>query len=160
MQHQDLRIEISIPEQRLILLQNEEILAEYLISTAEKGIGCEKGSYKTPTGDFEIAECIGGNADIGTIFKAREPIGVWPYNMPENAEDLILTRILWLRGLEEHNANTYDRYIYLHGTNQEELLGIPASHGCIRMSNSGIIELFRMISAGTCVKIVDYPLRR
>lgn len=128
----------------------------YPVSTARNGTGFEPGSFKTPTGLFRIAEKIGAGSPAFTIFRSRIPSGIWPCEMPDGIspdEDLVLTRILWLEGLEERNANSYDRYIYIHGTNHERDLGNPASCGCVRMANRDIIELFDLVDEGAIVRI-------
>ncbi|RYD28057.1 MAG: L,D-transpeptidase [Verrucomicrobiaceae bacterium] len=99
---------------------------------------------------------IGHGAPPGTIFRSRRVAGRWEDGQ-ESAEDHVLTRILWLDGMEEGNANTFSRYIYIHGTNQEGRLGTPASHGCIRMANADVIELFDTVELGTEVEIGDVP---
>jgi len=88
---------------------------------------------------------------VGTIFKSREPVGVW--DGTESDEDMVLTRILRLHGLDAENANTMSRYIYIHGTNQEALLGQPVSCGCIRMSNKDVVDLYDRVEAGILVTI-------
>ena len=105
---------------------------------------------KTPLGKFRVGEKIGADAPSGTIFRNRIPLA------PEEAlptDDLVLTRILWLDGLEAHNANTRDRFIYIHGTNHEEEIGRPASHGCIRMKSDDLIALFNEVPIGAEVRI-------
>lgn len=141
------RIRVSIPEQRLDLLDGDAVVASYPVSTSRFGLGSEEGSFKTPLGRFQIGEKIGADAPVGTIFRGRVPLAP---NEPEpNTEDRILTRILWLKGLEPHNANTRDRFIYIHGTNHEETIGQPDSHGCIRMKTADLIALFDGVSTGT-----------
>ena len=147
----DLSIEVSVDDQQLHLLRNGEIIHRYPVSTAAKGIGSQNGSNRTPIGLFRIAEKIGDAANSGTIFKGRIDQGVW--DGCECDHDLVLTRILWLEGLESSNANTKDRYIYIHGTNQESKLGTPASCGCVRMANQDIIQLFNLVESGTPVTI-------
>ena len=147
----DLSIEVSVDDQQLHLLRNGEIIHRYPVSTAAKGIGSQNGSNRTPIGLFRIAEKIGDAANSGTIFKGRIDQGVW--DDCECDHDLVLTRILWLEGLEPSNANTKDRYIYIHGTNQESKLGTPASCGCVRMANQDIIQLFNLVEPGTPVTI-------
>ncbi len=160
MQSFPLKIEVNVAAQRLDLLEippGEEPrpLASFTISTSGYGTGSEEGSLKTPLGHFEIADKIGGGAPVGTVFKGRLPNGeIAPRRDLGNPEDLILTRILRLRGLEEGNANTYERYIYIHGTNHEETLGTPTSHGCIRMANEEIARFFEMVEPGTPLTIV------
>ncbi len=106
---------------------------------------------KTPLGKFSIGEKIGAEVPAGTVFRSRIPLA--PEEAPQQADDLVLSRILWLHGLEEHNANTRDRFIYIHGTNHEEEIGRPASHGCIRMRNADLIALFEQVPLGAEVVI-------
>lgn len=148
------RIEISIARQEMsTLARNGQQLASYVISTSKFGLGNEPGSNHTPLGKFTIAEKIGAGALWGTIFNSRQAIGLWSPAFETDC-DLITTRILWLAGSQKPNANTYNRYIYIHGTNQEHLLGTPASHGCIRMANWHIVELFDLVAVGTRVDII------
>jgi lipoprotein-anchoring transpeptidase ErfK/SrfK len=106
---------------------------------------------KTPLGRFRIGEKIGGDLPTGTIFRSRVPLG--PKDPPPPTDDHILSRILWLDGIEEHNANTRDRFIYIHGTNHEDKIGQPASHGCIRMKSADLIALFEQVPLGAEVVI-------
>jgi lipoprotein-anchoring transpeptidase ErfK/SrfK len=142
-----MHIHVSISEQRLRLFDGAQAVAEYVISSAANGIGFDEGSYCTPTGRFEVSEKIGEGQPLGTIFKSRKPEGLWDGTASD--EDLVLTRILRLHGLDAENANSMDRFIYVHGTNQEELLGKPASCGCIRMANKDVVDLFERIETGT-----------
>jgi L,D-transpeptidase YbiS len=119
------------------------------VSTSRAGLGFEPGSFRTPTGLFRVHEKIGVNAPCGTIFKGRVPVA----GSSVSGDDLITSRILWLDGLEKENANTKERYIYIHGTNQESLIGQPASHGCIRMRNEDILRLFDLVTVDTSVEI-------
>jgi len=133
-------IEISIANQTL-----EYQGKTYSISSAKNGVGEEEGSFCTPTGQFKISEKIGENLEVGSVLVAREPTGeIFSKELfDKNPDrDWILTRILWLEGLEVHNNNTKDRYIYIHGSPDEALMGIPGSKGCIRMYNKDVIELF------------------
>ena len=141
-----MHIYISIGEQKLRLFEGEALVAEYVVSSAANGIGFEEGSYCTPTGRFEVSEKIGDGEALGTIFKSRKPMGVWD-GTPSD-DDMILSRILRLNGLDAQNANSMERYIYVHGTNHEALLGEPTSHGCIRMANADIVELFDRVELG------------
>lgn len=115
-------------------------------------MGVREGSLRTPTGHFQIAAKIGEGLPCHTILRGRQPAGIWDGTDREG--DLILSRILWLDGLDADNANTKDRYIYIHGTHREDLLGQPASHGCVRMAIADIIELFGMVAEGTRVDIL------
>ena len=152
MQRPATRIEVSVPEQKLTLFIDGSATASYPISTSKFGLGSEEDSNRTPLGHFHIKEKIGGEHPSRTIFKGRLPEGQWETGQVVE-DDLVLTRILWLDGLEEHNANTHQRYIYIHGTNQEELIGTPASHGCVRMRNDEMIELYELVSTETPVFI-------
>lgn len=150
-----MRLVVSIANQTAELFdQNDNCLRTYCISTAARGAGCEEGSYCTPTGRFCIAEKIGADMPRGAIFKSREHTGEF-WRGEKREDDLILSRILWLDGLEPHNKNTHDRYIYLHGTNHEDKLGTPVSLGCIRFSNDDIIDLFNLLQKDDEVFIVN-----
>ena len=151
MQTSDRRIEVTIASQQLELREGETLLRRYPISTSAYGVGSAPGSLKTPAGKFRIAEKIGHGAPAGMIFRSRLPTG--EIGSADNPEDLVLTRILWLDGLEDQNRNTHERYIYIHGTNQESAIGTPASHGCIRMRNMDVIDLFDMVETETEVRI-------
>ena len=133
----DLRLEVSIDDQMLRLYRGTEVEREYVVSTAAKGVGFTEGSHRTPTGRFVVVQKIGEGQPAGTIFKSREPVGLW--NPGEACDrDLVLTRIIRISGLQPENANTFDRFIYFHGTNQEDQLGTPASRGCIRLCAGGL----------------------
>ena len=152
------RLVISIDNQRLEVIQGGCCLGQFGVSTAANGSGFEMGSHRTPTGRFRVFEKIGTGAASGTIFKNRVAVGLWhPGQAPE--EDLILTRILRLEGLDADNANTLERCIYIHGTNREDRIGQPASHGCIRLGNADMIELFDMVSKGDLVEILSAARR-
>jgi len=147
------RLVVSMDDQTLTIFQGDLVLREFTVSTASRGMGFEEGSYKTPTGRFRIYEKIGEGQPVGTIFKSRIPVGLWqPGDVAE--EDMILTRILRIEGLDEDNANTLKRFIYFHGTNREDQIGVPASHGCIRLTNHDMIELFNMVAVGDQVEIL------
>ena len=145
------KIQISVRAQQLTLKAGRQKLASYPVSTSRFGLGTKEGSFKTPTGKFRITEKIGEGMPLGTVFKSRRPVKATKKALRE--EDLVMTRILWLDGLERRNANTHDRYIYIHGTNHEEKIGQPDSHGCIRMKNADLVELFERVSEGTPVEI-------
>lgn len=126
------------------------------VSSGKAGTGHEEGSGKTPTGHFRVCQKIGDGEPEDTIFISRLPAGRYPAAIPESLDehsDFILTRILWLDGLEPHNANTRSRYIYIHGTNDTDLLGAPASHGCIRLSPRDMLDLFALAEEGMDVFI-------
>jgi lipoprotein-anchoring transpeptidase ErfK/SrfK len=144
-------IHVSIPDQRLTVVEDEKAIRTYPVSTSRFGIGTEEGSLKTPTGRFCVAEKIGGDMPNGTVFVGRVPLR--PDEALPPTEDLVMSRILWLDGLDDQNANTRERFIYIHGTKHEDKIGTIASHGCVRMRNSDVIELFELVDEGTPVVI-------
>ena len=148
-----LKVIIDSGDQTLRVMRAGSSIFEALVSTSQYGLGYEPGSLKTPTGLFHIAEKIGQESPLGTVFKGRVPVSE-PIDW-ENEPDLITSRILWLDGLHEANANTKDRYIYIHGTNEEKLLGRPASFGCIRMRSTDVAALYNQLPLGTPVEIVQ-----
>lgn len=149
--NEDPIIEVFIDEQRLDMSGPEGLIASYPVSTAAKGVGFTEGSFRTPTGRFRIAEKVGANEPVGTIFRGRIPCGRWEGEPV--ADDLILTRILRISGIDPENANTLERCIYIHGTNREDLIGQPASHGCIRMQTADLIDLFDRVPVGALMVI-------
>jgi L,D-transpeptidase YbiS len=157
------RIRVLLGAQRLELLEDGQIIAEYSISTSVYGSGELQGSEKTPRGRHEISEKIGAGQPRDTVFMGRQATGeiCEPHLVKaQPGRDWILSRILWLRGLEEGLnkgglVDTESRYIYIHGTADERRVGQPASHGCIRMRNDDVIELFELVDTGTVVEILD-----
>ena len=151
------KIVISTRDQKLALLDRGTLLATYPISTSKFGLGDRAGSRFTPVGKLQVAEKIGSNAPPGAVFKDRRRTGeIVLANSP--GRDPIVTRILWLRGLEAQNANAFMRNIYIHGTPEEWKIGSPASYGCIRMRSNDIIQLYNTVGVGAAVTIVDTPL--
>jgi len=154
-------IEVSLAAQRLRLYEQGHIVMEVLVSTAHKGAGEGRGSEQTPRGWHTIRAKIGAGAPLNTVFKGRRPTGeIYAPQLREAnpGRDWILSRILWLSGLEPGKnrlgkVDTMRRYIYIHGTPDEETLGTPASHGCIRMRNEDVIELFDRVPVGTHILI-------
>jgi L,D-transpeptidase YbiS len=146
------KIVIDSRTQWLSLFRDSELLFEAPVSTSRFGLGFENGSGKTPTGKFRIFQKIGGETAAGTVFKGRKPVIPPPDWSTE--PDLITSRILWLDGLDEENALTKERYIYIHGTNQEQLIGQAASGGCVRMLNADVIRLFAQVEEGALVEII------
>jgi lipoprotein-anchoring transpeptidase ErfK/SrfK len=144
-------IHVSIRDQQLTVKENEEPIRSYPVSTSRFGIGTEEGSFKTPTGRFRVSEKIGSDMPNGTVFVGRVPLRADEALPP--TEDFVTSRILWLDGLDEQNANTRDRFVYIHGTKHEDKIGTAASHGCVRMRNADMIELFEMVDEGTRVVI-------
>jgi len=144
-------IHVSIRDQQLIVKENEKPIRTYPVSTSRFGIGTEEWSFKTPIGRFRVAQKIGSYMPEGTVFVGRVPLR--PDEALPPTKDLVTSRILWLDGLEEQNANTRDRFVYIHGTKHEDKIGTAASHGCVRMRNADVIELFEMVNEGTPVVI-------
>ena len=144
-------IHVSIRDQQLTVVEDEKPIRTYPVSTSRFGIGTEEGSFKTPIGRFCVAKKIGNDMPNGTVFVGRVPLQA-DEGLPAT-EDLVMSRILWLDGLDEQNANTRDRFVYIHGTKHEDKIGTAASHGCVRMRNEDVIELFEMIDEGTPVVI-------
>lgn len=156
-----LAIEINTTLQTLSVLNEGKILKTYLVSTAKNGVGEENGSEKTPRGYHIIRAKIGHGNPINSVFVKRRPTGeIYDSVLHERYpnRDWILTRILWLSGLERGknrlgNVDTMQRYIYIHGTPDKVCMGVPGSRGCIRMRNHEIIELYELIPVGTQVVI-------
>ena len=147
------------PEDEILLSIKRQILSfqgrDYAVSTSKFGIGSAEGSNKTPLGSFQVSEKFGSGDPLFTTFKGRENVGTWTFTEDSLADDGILTRIIRLSGLDPENHNTFQRYIYIHGTNDEEGIGHPKSIGCIRMKNAEIITLFNAVRLGTKVKISE-----
>jgi len=154
---------VEVSKQRLSLFNSDRKIRSFFISTSKYGVGNKTRSNKTPLGRHKIVRKIGDGAPIGTIFVHRRNQGriTKIFNRKPKAiqkVDLITTRILRLRGLEiginkGKEIDSYNRYIYIHGTPQEWLIGKPASHGCIRMKNKDIIKLFNIVPSGAMVLI-------
>jgi lipoprotein-anchoring transpeptidase ErfK/SrfK len=148
---------ISIPEQRMALLEDGAPVATYPVSTSKFGLGDLPRTNWTPLGRLEIAKKIGNGAPSGEAFKDRRPTGeIVPPDAP--GRDIIVTRILWLSGEEPQNARAYSRYIYIHGTPEERNIGLPVSYGCVRMRSRDVIELFNIVGTGAQVRIENAPL--
>lgn len=158
-----LRIRISLADQTLRLLDDDQLLREYPVSTSKYGPGERQDSHQTPRGRHEIAEKIGGDQPIGAVFTGRKPTGeildeALAAAQPER--DWILSRILWLTGCEEGfncggDVDTHDRYIYIHGTADAAPMGTPHSIGCVRMRNDDVIDLYDRVAVGTPVLIQE-----
>ncbi|MBI5041675.1 MAG: L,D-transpeptidase [Gammaproteobacteria bacterium] len=161
----DQLIRISLAEQALELLEDGIVQRRYAVSTALNGPGECSGSGCTPRGWHEIHAKIGADAAADTVFVGREPTGeiysdALARQQPDR--DWILTRILWLSGLEpgvnqDDQVDTLSRYIYLHGCPDSTPMGAPGSHGCVRLRNTDVIELFERVAAGTRVWIQKGP---
>jgi L,D-transpeptidase catalytic domain len=153
-------LDVRIGEQKLYHFRHGAAVRTYTISTSRAPWSCIENSLGTPTGLHEIADKIGADAPPGMVFKSRVPTGwTWREAPPEEAAtNFITSRILRLRGLEPcHNAgpgrDSYDRYIYIHGTSQPHKLGTPNSHGCVLLSDAEVIELFDAVPEGSLVWI-------
>jgi len=157
-------IKISVSKQQLELLDDDGCLLEtYPVSTSKFGTGCENGSEKTPVGLHRVKDKLGGAMPVNEVYIGRVPHG----NLDECVErgvelpdDVIMSRIIWLEGMEPgHNkggyVDTYERYIYIHGTNHEDTIGTPTSIGCIRMKNQDVVGLFRLLEVGSEVLIEE-----
>jgi L,D-transpeptidase YbiS len=148
------RFRVSIPAQTVDVLRGGAVLWTAPVSTSAFGCGETPDSLQTPRGLHEVAEKIGAGSPLGTVFKSRQPTGeVWTPAGQPTEDDLVLTRILWLRGCEPSNQTSQGRYIYFHGTNHENQIGTPGSHGCIRLRNADIVILFDYAHVGTPVEI-------
>ena len=156
-------IKISITKQQLTLFDGKNPVRKYLVSTAKNGTGEKKNSECTPRGEHVIAEKIGHNAKKNSVFVGRAETNE-VYNMEMRDlypdRDWILTRILWLSGTEKGknkggDVDSYDRYIYIHGSPEDIEMGKPGSKGCVRMNNFDVIELFELVSVGTIVTISE-----
>lgn len=150
---------VSVRDQSMLLVKDGKASKLYPISTSKFGLGSSAGSNRTPLGKLEIAQKIGSNARVGTVFKGRRPTGeVIKPNSP--GRDPIVTRIMWLRGKESNNSNTFRRLIYIHGTPEEKNIGRPASYGCIRMTSKDVIDLYARVGVGADVKVIRGSLDR
>ena len=154
-------IVVDISEQRLYLVKNSIITKSFPISSSKFGEGGTQNSFKTPLGMHEIKDKIGYEVPKNTIFKSRintKRTAEIIHNLIDSDDDYVTSRILWLDGLEYgknkgKGVDSYDRYIYIHGTHEEGLIGTKASHGCIRMFNDDVINLFNEVEEGTYVLI-------
>jgi L,D-transpeptidase YbiS len=158
-----LHLVVDLSTQRMTLREGGEVLKVYSVSTATNGPGEQQGSECTPRGKHVIRAKIGSGEPSGTVFVGRRPTGeVWSPQLARRhpSRDWILTRILWLSGSEVGqnrlgNVDSMRRYIYIHGTPETEPMGVPASHGCIRMRNRDVIDLFDRVTTGTPVHILE-----
>ena len=157
----DYSLQISISEQRLYLFEDNKLIRSYPVSSSAYGEGQVENSLKTPLGMHKIKSKIGTNVEKYHFFVSREHIAQKVKIIHENndsEDDFITTRIMWLDGLNEGfnkgtNVDSYNRYIYIHGTHEEGLIGKKASHGCIRMLNHDVLELYNLIPEETTVNI-------
>lgn len=151
------RVIVSVKDQKLMVMANGAKLATYPVSTSKFGLGDDWGRMTTPLGFLQVAEKIGDHAPAGAVFRNRRFTGEI---LKPNAKgrDPVITRIIWLRGLEASNAKAFSRCIYIHGTPEEKLIGRPASYGCIRMKSKDVAKLYEQLPVGTIVEIVDAKL--
>jgi lipoprotein-anchoring transpeptidase ErfK/SrfK len=151
------RVIISVRDQKLMLIENGMVTATYSVSTSKYGLGDAWGSLATPLGLLQVAQKIGDHAPYGAVFHNRRWTGeVLRPNTP--GRDPVMTRIIWLRGLQASNSHAFKRCIYIHGTNEEKIIGRPASFGCIRMRSSDVTALYNQLPLGAPVEIVQDPL--
>ena len=144
---------VSVKEQKLMLLQNGARVTTYPVSTSKFGLGDGYGTMATPVGAMAVAQKIGDRAPLGAVFHHRRFTGeILKPNAP--GRDPIITRIIWLRGLEASTARAFARCIYIHGTPQEKLIGKPASYGCIRMKSKDVTDLYSQLPVGAVVQVV------
>lgn len=155
---------IDATNQKLLLIEQGQVTNRWIISTAEAGLGSRKGSNQTPLGAHRLAQKIGDDAPLGTVFKARQNTGrvanILTAAGARSGEDNVTTRVMWLDGLEPGlnkggAVDSYQRYIYIHGTDEEGRLGAPASHGCIRMRNRDVVDLYDRVREDTLVFIAE-----
>jgi lipoprotein-anchoring transpeptidase ErfK/SrfK len=147
------RVIISVRDQKLLLMGNGATLATYPVSTSKFGLGDSWGHMTTPLGFLQVAQKIGDHAPVGAVFHNRRFTGeIIKPNAP--GRDPVITRIIWLRGLQASNAHAFSRCIYIHGTPEEKLIGRPASYGCIRMKSRDVAALYAQVPLGAIVEIV------
>jgi hypothetical protein len=150
---------VDVNHQRMYVLNHNRIIEDFQISTSKYGEGETANSNRTPLGIHFVAKKVGDDANLNTIFKSRTNTGkqATPNDARFKDKDLITTRIMWLEGGEERNSlgssSSLRRYIYIHGTPDEALLGQPASHGCVRMKNLDVFALYEFVEEGTPVVI-------
>ena len=143
---------ISIPDQAVALVEGGKLIARYRVSTSRFGNGDSAGSYRTPLGTLFVSGKFGDNLPSGTVIKNRMPTGeVIAVDVPNR--DAIVSRVIWLRGMEQRNVAAHDRCIYIHGTPEERNIGKAASFGCIRMRSRDIIALYDRVHIGMHVTI-------
>ena len=154
---------ISVRNQKMYYIKNDVVINSYDVSTAKNGIGNQEGSNKTPVGMHSVKEKHGSNIPLNGLFKNRKYYGQIAEIITDTTSsktDDITTRIMWLTGEEtninkDKNIDSFNRYIYIHGTSEEGKIGTPASHGCIRMRNIDVLNLYNKIRVGTKVLILD-----
>ena len=143
---------VSVPDQVLALVDRGKLIARYSISTSKFGTGDSNASYRTPLGTLFVSAKIGDRLPSGAVIKNRIPTGE-TVAVDAPGRDAIVSRVIWLRGMETQNQKARDRCIYIHGTPEERRIGNPASFGCIRMRSRDIIDLYDRVHIGTHVLI-------
>lgn len=152
------KVLVSVRDQKMVILNEGVPIKSYRISTSKFGLGDKPGSKRTPIGTMKVARKIGAGAPSGAVFKSRRQTGeVLRPNAP--GRDPIVSRIIWLKGMEGKNRNAFRRYIYIHGTPEERTLGRPASFGCIRMKSRDVIDLYKRIGVGSEVRVIKESIR-
>ncbi|MBV8142564.1 MAG: L,D-transpeptidase [Verrucomicrobia bacterium] len=153
----DHRVLVSVADQSLALYHKERLLGRFPVSTSRFGLGDRPGSRATPLGRLEVAKKIGAGAPVGAVFRSRRQTGeVLAPDSP--GRDPIVTRIIWLKGLQPQNQHAFMRCIYIHGTAEERNVGHPASFGCIRMKSADVLRVFNAVGVGATVDIIPGPL--
>lgn len=148
---------ISVADQKMLVTDQGQPVAVYPVSTSKFGVSSAPGSYGTPLGNHRVMKMIGDGLPPGAVFKSRQFTGeILPVDAP--GRDPIVTRILWLDGRESRNRNSYERFIYIHGTPEERNIGLPSSYGCIRMRSRDVIALYNRVGIGAKVDIFNEPL--
>ena len=151
------RVVVSVRDQKLMVVRNGAKVAVYPVSTSKYGLGDFWGRMTTPLGYLQVAQKIGDHAPVGAVFHNRRFTGeILKPNAP--GRDPVITRIIWLRGLEAQNAHAFSRCIYIHGTPEERYIGSPASYGCIRMKSRDVTDLYNQLPIGALVQIVPDKL--
>ncbi len=147
---------VSVPDQKMLVFKKGVEIARYDVSTSKFGVAGRAGSYTTPLGAMEVAKKIGAGRPTGMKFKSRQATGEI-VQVNAKGRDPIVTRILWLKGLEAQNRDTFSRCIYIHGTPEEHRIGTPASYGCIRMRSQDVVALFNTLGVGARVEVTMSP---
>lgn len=145
---------ISVPDQQLAMIDRGKLISKYAISTSKFGLGDGNGTYRTPLGTLFVSAKFGDRLPAGAVIKSRVPTGeIVNANAP--GRDAIVSRVIWLRGMEQQNRGARDRCIYIHGTPEERRIGTPASFGCIRMRSRDVIALYDLAHIGMHVTITE-----
>lgn len=153
---------VQVGHQQISLFSDGQHVASYPVSTSRYGVGNVEGSEQTPLGLHYVRQKIGGDVASGTVFRARQNSGFiaeTEYRPVSTGQDFVTSRILWLSGLEPgsnqgNEVDSFKRYIYIHGTHEEGLIGQPASHGCVRMKNDDVLDLYERMPLDSLVMIV------